>query len=158
MFNFENCIIIINLVLRDFFLMLFKNILVPFDNSVISKRALNKAIALANLTDAKIILVHVIDYHKAMAKIVGPYKGTMIGHVKKIMDNVKKHASKEKVIVDTQILYGNPAEEILKLMDKKKFELVVMGRRGTTKITGPSLGSVSNALVQNSKAPVLVVT
>ena len=138
--------------------MLFKNILVPFDNSVIAKRASNKAIALANLTDAKIILVHVIDYHKAMAKIVGPYKGTMIAHVKKFMDDVKKHASRENVIVETQILYGNPAEEILKLMGKKKFELVVMGRRGTTKITGPSLGSVSNALVQNSKAPVLVVT
>jgi nucleotide-binding universal stress UspA family protein len=42
-------------------------------------------------------------------------------------------------------------------MKKKKFDLVVMGRRGTTKITGPSLGSVSNALIQSSKVPVLVV-
>jgi nucleotide-binding universal stress UspA family protein len=48
-------------------------------------------------------------------------------------------------------------EEILNLMKKKKFDLVVMGRRGTTKITGPSLGSVSNALIQSSKVPVLVV-
>ncbi len=138
--------------------MLFNKILVPFDNSVISKRALNKAIALAILTDAKIVLVHEIDYHKTMAKIVGPYKGTMIAHVKKFMDDVKKYASRENVIVETQILYGNPAEEILKLMGKKKFELVVMGRRGTTKITGPSLGSVSNTLVQNSKVPVLIVS
>ncbi len=138
--------------------MLFKNILVPFDNSVISKRALNKAICLANLTDAKITLVHVISYHKTIAKIVDPYKSTMIAYVKKFMDEVKKYSTRENVMVETQILYGNSAEEILKLMGKKKFELVVMGRKGTTKITGPSLGSVSNSLVQRSKVPVLVVT
>jgi len=138
--------------------MRFKNILVPFDNSVISKRALNKAIVLANLTDAKITLVHVISYPKTIAKIVGPYKGTMIAYAKKFMDEVKKYSTSENVMVETQILYGNSAEEILKLMGKKKFELVVMGRKGTTKITGPSLGSVSNSLVQRSKVPVLVVT
>jgi nucleotide-binding universal stress UspA family protein len=43
-------------------------------------------------------------------------------------------------------------------MKNKKFDMVIVGRRGVTKITGPSLGSVSNALVQNSKIPVLVVT
>ena len=54
----------------------------------------------------------------------------------------------------TRVRTGYQAMQIIK---KKKFDLVVMGRRGTTKITGPSLGSVSNALVQSSKVPVLVV-
>ena len=61
------------------------NILVPFDNSKNAIRALNKAIALANLADAKITLVHVINYHKIMGKIVTPYKGTLIEHVGKFM-------------------------------------------------------------------------
>jgi len=43
-------------------------------------------------------------------------------------------------------------------MKNKKFGIVIMGRRGVTKITGPSLGSVSNAIVQSSKVPVLIVT
>jgi nucleotide-binding universal stress UspA family protein len=137
--------------------MIFSEILVPYDNSSNSKRALNKAITLANLTNATITLVHVISYHKAMAKIVQPYKGTMISHVKKFMKDVTKYALREDVLVNQRILYGSPAEEILNLMKKKKFDLIVMGRRGTTKLTGPSLGSVSNALVQSSKIPVLVV-
>ena len=41
-------------------------------------------------------------------------------------------------------------------MKTQNFDIVMMGKRGTTKTTSPSLGSVSNALVQNSKIPVLV--
>jgi nucleotide-binding universal stress UspA family protein len=41
-------------------------------------------------------------------------------------------------------------------MDEKNFDVVIMGRRGITKTKNTSLGSVSNALVQNAKIPVLV--
>jgi nucleotide-binding universal stress UspA family protein len=136
----------------------FGNILVPYDDSSNSKRALNKAFALAELTDAPITLVHVIEYHKAVAKIVEPYKESIINHVKKFFEQIERDAAKRNVILKEQILYGNPTEEILSFMKNKKFDIVVMGRRGVTKVTGPSLGSVSNALVQNSKIPVLVVT
>lgn len=135
----------------------FGQILVPYDDSENAKRALNKALALASMANATITLVHVISYHKAMAKIVQPYRGKLITHVKKFMKDVKNTGLRQGVIVNQQILYGNPAQEILNLMKKKKFSLVVMGKRGTTKITGPTLGSVSNALVQNSNAPVLIV-
>lgn len=135
----------------------FTNILVPFDNSENSKRALTYAITLASLSNSTLSLVHVISYHNAMAKIVQPYKGKMISHVKKFLKDAKHSAFKEGILVNQQILYGSPSEEILNMMKKKKFDLVVMGRRGTTKITGPSLGSVSNALVQSSKVPILIV-
>ena len=135
----------------------FKKILVPFDNSTNSKRALSNAIALASLSNASLSLVHVISYHNAMAKIIQPYKGKMISHVKKFMKDAKHSAFKEGILVNQYILYGSPSEKILDLIKKKQFDVVIMGRRGTTKVTGPSLGSVSNSLVQSSKIPVLVV-
>jgi nucleotide-binding universal stress UspA family protein len=92
-----------------------------------------------------------------MAKIIQPYKGKLISHVQKFLKDAKHVAFKEGISVRQQILYGNPSEEILKVLKKKKFDMIVMGRRGTTKITGQTLGSVSNALVQNSKVPVLVI-
>jgi len=138
--------------------MVFTKILVPFDNSANSKRALNKAFALATLTNGSVTLVHVITYHKAIAKVVEPYKETVIAHVKKFMNEIEKDASRRDILIEEKILYGNPAEEILDFMKKKKFDLVIMGKRGVTKLTGSSLGSVSNALVQTSKVPVLVIT
>ena len=137
--------------------MVFRNILVPYDDSANSKRALGKAIELASETHSTLTIVHVISYHKAMAKIVEPYKGKIITHVKNFMKEQSKKALRQKVIVNQKILYGSPAQEILDFMKTKKFDLVIMGKRGTTKITGPSLGSVSNALVQSSKVPVLVI-
>ena len=132
-------------------------ILVPYDDSQNAKRALKKAISLAKLSHSSITLVHVISYHKAMAKIVQPYKGKVISHAKHFLKDAYKQALREEVLLDQKVLYGSPSEEILKLTKKTKFDFIVMGKRGTTKITGPSLGSVSNALVQNSKIPVMVV-
>ncbi|KER06493.1 Universal stress protein YxiE [Marine Group I thaumarchaeote SCGC AAA799-E16] len=138
--------------------MVFEKILVPYDNSPNSKLALKKALTLAALTKSNITIVHVIAYHKAMAKIVEPYTETIFIHVKKFLDDAKKEAHKKNIKTEEKILYGNPSEEILGLMKKKKFDLVIMGKRGTTKLTGPSLGSVSNALVQTSKVPVLIIS
>ncbi len=135
----------------------FKNILVPYDDSINSKRALNKAVTIANITDAKLTLVHVISYHKAMAKIVGSYKGKLIDYVNKFMTSAKKYAQRENVDVQIKVLYGGISDEISKFMRKNKFDMVIVGRRGTSYITGPSLGSVSNYLVSSSKVPVLVV-
>lgn len=113
---------------------------------------------MAELADSTITLVHVISYHKAVAKIVEPYKESIISHVEKFFNQIKSDSLKRDVVLKEQILYGNPSEEIMHFMKNKKFDIIIMGRRGVTKITGPSLGSVSNALVQNSKIPILVVT
>lgn len=136
----------------------FKKILVPYDNSPNSKRALREAFALAELSDGEITLVHVISYHKAIAKIVEPYKESVIEHVNKFMREIGREASRRDIPLKKEILYGSPSEKILDLTQKQKFDIIVMGRRGTNKLTGPSLGSVSNSLVQNSKIPVMVVT
>ncbi len=148
----------INLSLRTIFCMVFAKILVPYDDSINSRLALRKAFELAPLTNSTITLVHVIEYQKAMAKIVEPYKETMINHVKKFLDSIENNAAKRKIKIDEKILYGNPSEEIISLMKKKKFDLIIMGKRGVTKVTGPTLGSVSNALVQYSKTLIMIIT
>jgi len=138
--------------------MVFNNILVPYDDSENAKKALGKAFALAELSNSSVTIVHVISYHKAIAKIVEPYKESIISHVKKFLNEIERDASRRDIIVKEHILYGNASDEILRFMKNKKFDIVIMGRRGVSKLTGPSLGSVSNALVQNSKIPVLIVT
>ena len=135
----------------------FNNILVPYDDSPNSKRALAKAFELSELTNGKITVINVISYHKAMGKIIEPYKESIYDHVKKFFNQIERDASRREVTLKEEIMYGNPAEEITNFMKNKKFDLIIMGRRGTSKITGSSLGSVSNALVQNSKIPVLIV-
>ncbi|MGD8707620.1 MAG: universal stress protein, partial [Nitrosopumilaceae archaeon] len=99
--------------------MTFKKILVPYDNSINSKHALNKAFELASIAGSTVIIVNVISYHNAVAKIIEPYKETMLGHVKKFLDEAKKDAVKKNIKTEGKISYGNPAEEIMNLMKKK---------------------------------------
>ncbi|MBC8516656.1 MAG: universal stress protein, partial [Nitrosopumilus sp.] len=91
----------------------FMKILVPFDNSPSALRALTKAISLATLSNGTITLVHIISYHKAIAKIVGPYKGKLITHVTKFLSDAQKHASRLDADSDVKILHGSPAEELI---------------------------------------------
>ena len=137
--------------------MSFKKILVPYDNSQNSKRALSKALALANLSFGKITLLHVISYHGTVAKIVEPYKETVLQHAENFMAQVQNKASKQKIPVKKEIMYGSPAKKVIDFANQKKFDIIIMGRRGSTKLTGPTLGSVSNAVVQNTKIPVMIV-
>ncbi|MBT9172419.1 MAG: Stress response protein NhaX [Syntrophomonadaceae bacterium] len=52
---------------------------------------------------------------------------------------------------------GNPAEIISAVADKRNFDLIVIGNRGLSGLKKIFLGSVSNAVVQQSKTSVLIV-
>ena len=58
----------------------------------------------------------------------------------------------------TSILrHGDPAEEILKLIDEQPVDLICMGARGRGRISGALLGSVSTAVLHHSPVPVIVL-
>ena len=61
------------------------------------------------------------------------------------------------VEVESVILEGNPANEIVNFAEKNDIELIVTGTLGKTGITKFLLGSVAENVVRHSKKPVLVV-
>ena len=58
---------------------------------------------------------------------------------------------------ETILASGHPAKIILDIAKIKGADLIVVGSRGLGGVKGLLLGSVSNAVVQNSKVPVMVV-
>ena len=137
---------------------IFGNILVPYDDSAHSKRALDKALNMAELTGAALTLAHVISYDETVAKIIQPHEDSILRHELEFLTPIEQEALKRKIVLNEKILYGNTTTELLNFMNTGKFDVVIMGRRGLTKTTSTSLGSVSNALVQNATIPVLVTT
>jgi nucleotide-binding universal stress UspA family protein len=63
----------------------------------------------------------------------------------------------ETLPVTTLLRHGDPAEEILALLDEQPFDLLCMGARGRGRVTGAVLGSVSTAVLHNSPVPVVVL-
>lgn len=59
--------------------------------------------------------------------------------------------------VTTILRHGDPAEEILRLVDEQPVDLICMGARGRGRVTGALLGSVSTAVLHHSPVPVVVL-
>jgi nucleotide-binding universal stress UspA family protein len=59
--------------------------------------------------------------------------------------------------VTTILRHGDPAEEILRLVEERPVDLICMGARGRGRVTGALLGSVSTAVLHHSPVPVVVL-
>jgi nucleotide-binding universal stress UspA family protein len=55
------------------------------------------------------------------------------------------------------VLIGNPAEEILKFVEKEKADIVVMASRGKSGISRWDMGNIAEKVVRNTQAAVLLV-
>ena len=55
------------------------------------------------------------------------------------------------------MLAGDYANEILKLAEEKKIDMIIMGRRGLSTLKGFMTGSVSHKVAQRADCSVLTV-
>src|SRR5262249_49245080 len=74
--------------------------------------------------------------------------------LRKFESQAKEHGIKD---VRTIKRRGNVADEILKVADKEKADMIVLGSRRLSTAKGFLLGSVSHKVVQHAKCPVTVV-
>jgi nucleotide-binding universal stress UspA family protein len=145
--------------------MLFSKVLVAYDGSNLSKKALEKAISLVQeshdpLVTPKLIVMHVLQVPVySYAASAAPYYFNNASIMEK--DNAILDQVKRLVPSTLQVNYvtnrGQPAHAILEYAEEEGCDLIVMGSRGLGAIREFFLGSVSHNVVQNSKIPVLIV-
>lgn len=149
---------------------MFKDILVPYDNSTPSQNALKVALGIAKSNNATIHLLYVI-HEVVLPNYFGreQLKKTMKEYEKEIYNDMKIKALKilqeqkqknEMAGVATKVgtSYGNTSKEILQSIKKSNADLVVIGttsRKGISKIR--ALGSVARKIAEESPCPVLLV-
>lgn len=135
-----------------------KKILVPFDGSKGSFKALREAIYLARQCNATITGLCVIPlYTINLGRFSTPLKNESTKQAKKFMAEAKRLAAQNGTVFYEKIIYGNEAWEITEFASYKKFDIIVMGSRGLSTMKEVFLGSVSNSVVHRSKVPVLIV-
>lgn len=148
----------------------YKRILVPYDDSKYSQKALDEAIEIAKKFDSDLTLLSVIDTVSVAPQNL--YKtGAVIG-AKKLTKYLKKAFSKidlklrDKVIhckesdvnADYEIVTGSPANVILQFAKKRNIDLIVMGSQGLVGISKiKALGSVSRKVSEKAPCPVLII-
>jgi nucleotide-binding universal stress UspA family protein len=142
--------------------MLFKHILVPYDGSQPSAKALDKAIELARTDDASFLTVaHVINLQPIVLADMtltqaDSYQEQVKEQGNKIIDKIKSIVGDlphSKVVV----LAGSPAEAIVDYAETADCDLIIMGSRGLSSLKEVMVGSVSHNVILHSHIPVMIM-
>ena len=146
--------------------MLFEKILVPIDGSAYSLKALKFAAGIAkNSKSEKIALINVYSTASERAILTDAgMESRIVLAVEKIqkesasiLDHGEKMVEAEGLNVEKISVDGHVTEEIINAAEKGKFDLIVMGHRGRSKIKLILLGHVCEEVTRYAPCPVLVV-
>ena len=134
-----------------------KKILVPMDGSKNSFRGLDTAIFLARQCGATITGLFVVPIYPKSFMPITYAKEYLTKAVKEFMEDAKKRSAQNGIVFVGKTIIGRESSEIIDFAAKNKFDIIVIGSRGLGSVKEAFLGSVSNAVVQKSKIPVLIV-
>lgn len=142
---------------------MFKRILVPYDGSNFSKKALDAAIEMAKKFDSELWFLTILD--KELKPRLDKTSTNSKKHSKKSLSSIDLElrnrvmdCKEQGVSADYDLIKGSPKETILRFAKKRKMDLIVMGSQGLHGIRKiKSLGSVSRAVSEKSQCPVLLV-
>jgi len=142
--------------------MLFNRIVAAYDGSKESEKALEKAVELANSAPgAKLDVVHVFHFPAVYVAdgfvMANALNKELMERAEKLVADLKKRLTDTGMEANVELLYGSPADSILKFAKEREADLIVIGSRGLSGIKELVLGSVSHNVVQRSPVPVLIV-
>ena len=141
----------------------FRKILVATDGSEASLKAARMAVALAARPGTELLVAHVVDDEvvrelgRALPKDEKEARQALSENAQKYVAEIEKLAQQSSVATRGIVEHGTPHETILKLADKEKADLLVMGKTGRRGLRRALAGSVTRRVIDLAEIPVLVV-
>jgi nucleotide-binding universal stress UspA family protein len=145
-----------------------KRILLPTDGSENAERAGEYAISLADLNDADIIVLNVIDTYY-LSSIIQPDVRESVDEelrasVKRAVERFEAKIEEGKCNGKCQninfkilIKEGKPADVILKTIDEEGIDQVIMGKSGKHGLERFLLGNTTERVIKEAKVPINVI-
>jgi nucleotide-binding universal stress UspA family protein len=138
---------------------MFQKILVAYDGSPHSERALVTAIEVAKCVGASVTLLNAYDkvptylgepnFQETLNRTVVAARDMML----KVLNQVREQG----LTANMNVLEGPAADAILRVADTEHYDLIVMGSRGLGLFQELLLGSVSERVLRHAHIPVLIV-
>ena len=138
---------------------MFKCIVVPVDGSEHSMMAVDFAKGLADTFGSKIILVHAYPQtsdlrgYEEFSKLVARRKNGG----RKILESARERLAGANIEIEEDLLEGPSGDAVVRVVETRKPDLVVMGTRGMGAVKGMLFGSVSSKVVNYASCPVMLV-
>lgn len=136
-------------------------ILVAVDGSPISTKAVKFAISLARqLAEPPKLTLFYADpplLNAAAIKLgAAALKEYHDGNVQFATKTARTALNRSRVVFDEEAVVSNPSEAIVRFAQKGKYDMIIMGSRGRSGLTGLLLGSVTSKVIANCEIPVTI--
>ncbi len=134
-------------------------VLVALDGSEMAERVIQTLDDLAFSQDAKVILCHVFPTPESEIELPAdrPQSESPTFSYFHIEKQLQSYQEKLSVTSELELVTGDPAEEIIRLANIYKTELIVIGSRGLMGMKRIVQGSVSSQVVEEANCSVLVI-
>lgn len=132
-----------------------EKILVPVDGSSVSAQALPVAAVLAVALQSRLTLLRVLDLAKYATGL--DQSGAELSHTRQFFDAELKQLASQNIAAECVVQHGKPDAAIMDYAKREHMGLIVMATHGRSGLTRMVFGSVTDAVVQHCKIPLLVV-
>jgi nucleotide-binding universal stress UspA family protein len=136
-------------------------ILIATDGSPEAREAVDYGLELAAGEDAGVVLLQVIppiDWTQLdRGAVIRPVPEEIERRRIIALEEAARLAETHGIPIAAEVLTGDPADEIVAYADNHDVDLIVVGSRGRGTLASTLLGSVSHAVLQEARRPVLVV-
>jgi nucleotide-binding universal stress UspA family protein len=137
----------------------FKRILVALDGSANSIRGMNEAISLARQSEGTITGIYVLPgIPREITNSLSSYTEYLLEKTRKFMSNARTSAARHGIDFEEKIITSNDTvNTIANFAKAERFDVIVIGSRGSGSPKSDYFGSVSNGILHSSHMPILVV-
>lgn len=135
-------------------------ILTPVDGSEFAKKAFQKAVRMAKLNNAKLVLAHIIE--SPSPAMVKQYEQNIIDRTKEdtqeVLDEYVKMATEAGLQdVEAVVKFGKTKVEVSEtLATAYQADLIIVGAKGKSAIERMLIGSVSEYIMRHAEIDVLI--
>ncbi|HXY48390.1 MAG TPA: universal stress protein [Terriglobales bacterium] len=135
----------------------FQRILIGYDGSQPSQRALEMGLTIASIRDSNVEVLAVVQPPEPSTSVeLHAVIDEGRQHYERALRKIADAAKGNGIHVETSIVVGHPAEQIIQRAEQSHADLIVVGRRGISKFENLILGSVSERVLTYAPCPVLV--
>lgn len=138
-----------------------KSILAPTDFSKTSHNAVDYAVEIAKLSNAKLILFHVFHVPVIATEVpvimpsLNDLEKDCLATLSKIKKTILSHNS--NLIIDCVCKCGFAVDEINLFTKNNHVDLIVLGMQGANYLSEKLMGSITTSIISKSKCPVLAI-
>ncbi|WP_066195266.1 universal stress protein [Gracilibacillus timonensis] len=140
------------------------NILVAYDSSELSEKAVEEAKRQAQLVENAVIHVVTVVSHggpTTNAMLARSFMNDLAEEARPGLERIQNELEKEGLPCTSDVLldysFRNPGSKLVEYADENQIELIVLGSRGLGGVGKFLLGSVSSQIVQQAKCKVLIL-